>query len=82
MSSPERTAYQTGSDPLAGHPDPDRRAYAHWGKRVGAAVVDALTLVPFAVLGVVVVPGCQQSPTAPIGYQDNGTPGPRGLSSR
>ena len=72
MSYPDQTAYRTGADQL-GSPFLDQRAYAHWGKRVGAAVIDALTLVPFYVLVVVVIMTTHQSHSYTVGYTSDGT---------
>ena len=72
MSYPEQTAYDSGAAQL-GQPFADQRAYAHWGKRVGASVIDFLTLVPFYVLMVVVVIATHQSHTVTMGYTADGT---------
>ncbi len=73
MSYPNQTA-QTDGQTLDGYAVTPQRAYAHWGKRVGAAVIDILTLVPFWVLVVVVAIATHQSHTVTMGYTADGTP--------
>jgi uncharacterized RDD family membrane protein YckC len=55
--------------PVSGAP-----AYAHWIKRVGAALVDALTLAPFWILIVVVALVTHSSHTVNMGTSADGTP--------
>jgi uncharacterized RDD family membrane protein YckC len=65
--------YPAGSDQLGAHPFPNQRPYSHWIKRVGAALIDGLTVVPFWVLGVIVAVAAHQSHTVTMGYTANGT---------
>lgn len=53
---------------------PPGSPYAHWGKRVGASVIDMLTQVPFYVLIVIVAITTHSSHTATLGTSADGTP--------
>ena len=55
-------------------PAPGASSYAHWGKRVGASLVDALTLVPFWILIVIVALVTHSSHTVTMGTSADGTP--------
>ncbi len=74
MSYPDQTAYQPGSDQLGAQPFPNQCAYSHWGKRVGAALIDWLLSVPFWVLAVIVVVVTHKSHTVTMGYTADGKP--------
>lgn len=74
MSHSEQASYASaGVQDDLGYRHPLVSAYAHWGKRVGAAVVDALTQVPFYVLVVIVVITTHSSHTATLGTSADGT---------
>lgn len=75
MSQPEQASYApAGVQGNFGYRQSPEFAYAHWGKRVGAAVVDALTLVPFYVLIAIVAITTHSSHIATIGTSADGTP--------
>jgi uncharacterized RDD family membrane protein YckC len=75
MSLPEQTSFPSaGMHDNVGYRPSSAPSYAHWGKRVGAAVVDALTQVPFYALVVIVALATHSSHTATIGTSADGTP--------
>ena len=69
MSYPAPSGPDQFYSPGAGAP-----GYAHWGKRVAASLVDALTLVPFWIVIVIVALVTHSSHTASLGTSADGTP--------
>jgi uncharacterized RDD family membrane protein YckC len=75
MSHPEQASYASaGVQDNFGYGQPAGSAYAHWGKRVGATLVDVLTQVPFYVLIVIVAVTTHSSHTVTLGTSADGTP--------
>jgi uncharacterized RDD family membrane protein YckC len=75
MSQSEQASYTSaGVGDSFSYQQPLRSPYAHWGKRVGAAVIDVLTQVPFYVLIVIVTIATHSSHTATLGTSADGTP--------
>ena len=74
MSRPEQASYPSADvHDNYGYRQPPGSSYAHWGKRVGAAVVDALTLLPFYALIVIVAIATHSSHTITLGTSADGT---------